>query len=71
MDDIQYRVAEEPSISYLSYRLYFDNNNLLNIWTNKNIDPADLYEWYGDWVKTDIILTNKEERNAWDYWGMD
>lgn len=71
LDDIQYRVAEEPPISYLSYRLYFDNNNLLNAWTNKNIDPANLYEWHGDWVKTDIILTNKEERNAWDYWGMD
>lgn len=71
LDDKQYRVAEEPSISYLSYRLYFDNNNLLNAWTNKNIDPANLYEWYSDWVKTDIILTNKEERNAWDYWGMD
>ena len=71
LDDIQYRVTEEPPISYLSYRLYFDNNNLLNAWTNKNIDPANLYEWHGDWVKTDIILTNKEERNAWDYWGMD
>lgn len=59
--DKQYRI--HPPVRYLCYRLYFDSNNIMKVWNNKRIDPADLLEWYGDWVETDIILNNKGERN--------
>lgn len=60
--DKQYRI--HPLVRYLCYRLYFDSNNIMKVWNNKRVDPADLLEWYGDWVETDIILNNKEERNV-------
>lgn len=59
--DKQYRI--HPPVRYLCYRLYFDSNNIMKVWNNKRIDPADLLEWYGDWVETDIILNNKGEIN--------
>lgn len=61
ISDKQYMIL--PPVRYLCYRLYFDSNNIMKVWNNKRIDPADLLEWYGDWVETDIILNNKGERN--------
>lgn len=63
--DKQYRI-HPPVVRYLCYRLYFDSNNMMKVWNNKQIDPADLLEWYGDWVETDIILNNKGERNEYE-----